>query len=75
MSLIPIFNTIHNRPIYFPGLQSPIKINPNFWFGAFQNYEGTAGKNATPYDLSLKLIRLDYPTIVTEDIKNIYLKN
>ena len=37
MSLIPIFNTIHNRPIYFPGLQTPIKINPNFWFGAFQN--------------------------------------
>ena len=75
MSLIPIFNTIHNRPIYFPGLQSSIKINPNFWFGAFRNYEGNEGKNATPYDLSLKLIRLDYPTIVTEDIKNIYLKN
>ena len=43
MSLNHIFNTIHNRPIYFPGLQTPIKINPNFWFGAYQNYEGTAG--------------------------------
>ena len=73
MSLIPIFNTIHNRPIYFPGLQTPIKINPNFWFGAFQNYEGTAGRNATPHELTLKLVRLDYPTVEKEDIKNICL--
>ena len=27
MSLILIFITIHNRPIYFPGLQTPIKNN------------------------------------------------
>ena len=27
LSLIPIFNTIRNRLIYFPGLQTPIKIN------------------------------------------------
>ena len=73
MSLIPIFNTIHNRPIYFPGLQTPIKINPNFWFGAFQNYEGTSGRNATPHELALKLIRLDYPKVQKEDIKNICL--
>ena len=73
MSLNHIFNTIHNRPIYFPGLQTPIKINPNFWFGAYQNYEGTAGRNATPHELSLKLIRLDYPTVQKEDIKNICL--
>ena len=32
ISLIPIFNSIRNRPIYLPGLQTPIKINPNFWF-------------------------------------------
>ena len=63
MSLIPIFKTIHNRPIYFPRLQTPIKIIPNFWFGAFQNYEGTSGRNATPHELALKLIRLDYPKV------------
>lgn len=74
MSLIPIFNTIRNRLIYFPGLQTPIKINPNFWFGAFQNYEGTAGRNATPHELSLKLVRLDYPTVEIEDIKNICIR-
>lgn len=49
MSLIPIFSAVRNRPIYFPGLQTPIKINPNFWLGAVQNYEGTAGRNATPH--------------------------
>ena len=74
MSLIPVFNTIRNRLIYFPGLQTPIKINPNFWFGAFQNYEGTAGRNATPHELSLKLVRLDYPTVEVEDIKNICIR-
>ena len=74
MSLIPVFNTIRNRLIYFPGLQTPIKINPNFWFGAFQNYEGTAGRNATPHELSLKLVRLDYPTVEIEDIKNICIR-
>ena len=74
MSLIPIFNSIRNRPIYFPGLQTPIKINPNFWFGAFQNYEGTAGRNATPHELSLKLVRLDYPSVEVEDIKNICIR-
>ena len=73
LSLIPIFNTIHNRPIYFPGLQTPIKINQNFWFGAFQNYEGTAGRNATPHELALKLNRIDYPTVEINDIKNICL--
>ena len=74
MSLIPIFNSIRNRPIYLPGLQTPIKINPNFWFGAFQNYEGTAGRNATPHELSLKLVRLDYPNVEIEDIKNICIR-
>ena len=74
MSLIPIFNTIRNRLIYFPGLQTPIKINPNFWFGAFQNYEGTAGRNATPHELTLKLVRLDYPSVEKEDIKNICIR-
>ena len=74
MSLIPIFNTIYNRPIYFPGLQTPIKINHNFWFGAFQNYEGTAGRNATPHQLAIKLIRLDYPTVKTQDIRDICIK-
>ena len=74
MSLIPIFNNIRNRYVYFPGLQTPIKINPNFWFGAFQNYEGTAGRNATPHELSLKLVRLDYPTVEIEDIKNICIR-
>lgn len=74
MSLIPIFNTIRNRLIYFPGLQTPIKINPNFWFGPFQNYEGTAGRNATPHELSLKLLRLDYPIVEMEIIKNICIR-
>jgi MoxR-like ATPase len=74
MSLIPVFNTLRSRLIYFPGLQTPIKINPYFWFGAFQNYEGTAGRNATPHELSLKLVRLDYPTVETEDIKNICIR-
>ena len=74
MSLIPIFISIRNRPIYLPGLQTPIKINPNFWFGAFQNYEGTAGRNATPHELSLKLVRLDYPNVEIEDIKNICIR-
>jgi len=58
MPLIPIFYTIRNSLIYFPGLQTPIKINPNFWFGAFQNY-------------GIFKIRLDYPTVETKDIKNI----
>ena len=75
MSLIPIFNTIRNRSIYFPRFQTPIKINPNFWFGDFQNYEGTAVRNATPHELHLKLVRLVYPTVETEDIKNICIKN
>ena len=74
MSLIPIFNTIRNRPIYFPGLQTPIKINPNFWFGAFQNFEGTAGRNATPHELTLKLIRLEYPKAEVEDIQLICIR-
>jgi hypothetical protein len=74
MSLIPIFNTIYNRPIYFPGLQTPIKISHNFWFAAFQNYEGTAGRNATPHELAIKLVRLDYPNVKTEDIKDICIK-
>ena len=74
MSLIPIFNTIHNRPIYFPGLQIPIKINPNFWFGAFQNYEETAGRNATPHELALKLVKIDYPKAEENDIKEICIR-
>ena len=74
MSLIPIFNSIHNRRIYFPGLQTPIIINPNFWFGAFQNYEGTAGRNTIPHELSLKLVRLDYPALEIEDIKKICIR-
>lgn len=74
MSLIPIFNTIYNISIYFPGLQTPIKISHNFWFAAFQNYEGTAGRNTTPHELALKLVRLDYPTVKTEDIKDICIK-
>jgi midasin (ATPase involved in ribosome maturation) len=74
MSLIPIFNTIYNRPIYFPGLQTPIKISHNFWFAAFQNYEGTAGRNATPHELAIKLVRLDYPNVKTEDIRDICKK-
>ena len=74
MSLIPIFNSIRNRPIYFPGLQTPIKINPNFWLGAFQNYEGTAGRNATPHELSLKLVRLDYPKVKAKEIQNICIR-
>lgn len=59
MSLIPIFNTIHNIPIYFQGFQTPIKINQNFLFGAFQNYERTAGRNAIPHELTLKLVCLN----------------
>ena len=73
MSLIPIFNTIYNRPIYFPGLQTRIKMNPNFWFGAFQNNEGTSRRNATPHELTLKIVRLDYPIVEKEDIKYICL--
>ena len=74
MSLIPIFNNIRNRFIYFPGLQTPVKIDPNFWFGAFQNYEGTSGRNTTPYELALKLVRLDYPMVEIDDIKNICIR-
>lgn len=58
MPLIPIFYNIRNSLIYFPRLQTPIKINPNFWFVAFQNYD-------------IFKIRLDYPTVETKDIKNI----
>ena len=71
MSLIPIFNTIRNRPIYIPGLHTPIQIDPNFWFGAYQNHEGTTGRNTTPHELALKLVRLEYPTAEVDDIKNI----
>ena len=74
MYLIPIFNTIYNRPIYFPGLQTPIKISHNFWFASFQNYEGIAGRNATPHELVIKLVRLDYPNVKAEDIKDICIK-
>ena len=30
MSLMPIFNNITNRPIYYPGIEIPIIINQNF---------------------------------------------
>ena len=60
-SLAPSLELNNNLPIYIPGLQNKIIINPNFFFIACQNLEGTSGRNKIPKTISKRVQLIRYP--------------
>ena len=47
-ALAPALEMNLNHKIYFPGIEEPILIHPNFFFVVCQNKIGTMGRNTLP---------------------------
>ena len=57
--------------IYFPGIENPISIHPNFFFVICQNEPGTIGRNYLPQNIKKRIKEIFYPPQEIEDIVKI----
>ena len=78
-ALAPSLEMILNHSIYFPGMENPIKIHPNFFFIVCQNEVGTIGRNPLPPNIIRRFKEIFYPPQEEDDIaqicKEIFLTN
>ena len=70
-AMAPALEINYSGKIYFPGIENPIKINPNFFFVVCQNEFGTKGRNKLPKNISRKLKTIFYPSLCQYDIEGI----
>ena len=70
-ALAPALEMNLNHSIYFPGIETPINIHPNFFFVVCQNEIGTIGRNNLPPNIIKRFKEIFYPSQQIEDIAQI----
>ena len=70
-ALAPALELNLNHKIYFPGIEEPILIHPNFFFVVCQNEVGTIGRNTLPPNIIKRFKEIFYPPQQIEDIAQI----
>ena len=70
-ALAPALEMNLNHKIYFPGIEEPILIHPNFFFVVCQNEVGTIGRNTLPPNIIKRFKEIFYPPQQKEDISQI----
>ena len=70
-ALAPALENGLNHSIFFPGIENPIEIHPNFFFVVCQNEVGTIGRNTLPQNIIRRFKEIFYPPQQVEDISQI----
>ena len=70
-ALAPALEMNLNHKIYFPGIENPINIHPNFFFVVCQNEVGTIGRNTLPPNIIRRFKEIFYPPQQIKDISQI----
>ena len=70
-ALAPALEMNLNHSIYFPGIENPINIHPNFFFVVCQNEIGTIGRNTLP--LIKRFKEIFYQKILHKYVKKLII--
>ena len=70
-ALVPALVMNLNHSIYFPRIENPIEIHPNFFFVIRQNEVKTIGRNAFPQNIRRRFKEIFYPPQWVKDISQI----
>ena len=70
-ALAPALEMNLNHSIFFPGIENPIEIHPNFFFVVCQNEVVTIGRNTLPQNIIRRFKEIFYPRQEIKDISQI----